>query len=74
MKRDVEERQLESNYDLDVAMHQLTPNKCNNSQIKKIYLNYRNILGIIILSDFHREGESEEGRRGPDLSPFEFNG
>lgn len=82
MKRDLEEGQLESYYDLDVAMNQLIINKCNNSQIKKIYSNYRNILGIIILSDYNQsnsvvesfEEESREGKRGPALSPFEFNG
>ena len=74
MNRDREEGQLESNYNLDVALYQLIVNKCNTSHIKKIYLHYPNILATIILPDFHREGESEEGRRGPDLSPFEFNG
>lgn len=82
MKRDLEEGQLKSNYDLHVAVQQLIINECNNSHFKKIYLNYRSILGIIIPSDYHQSNsviesfgeEFEEGRRGPDLSPFEFNG
>jgi hypothetical protein len=37
MKRDLEEGQLESNYDLHVAMQQLIINEYNNFHIKKIY-------------------------------------
>ncbi|MBW2057541.1 MAG: GntR family transcriptional regulator [Deltaproteobacteria bacterium] len=53
-KRDLEMGQLEASYALDVAIHQLIVNKCNNSQIKKMYSNYRSILGIIILSDYNK--------------------
>lgn len=53
-ERELESGKLEASYDLDVAMHQLIINKCNNSQIRKIYSNYRSILGIIILSDYNR--------------------
>lgn len=53
-ERELERGQLEASYALDVAIHQLIVNKCDNFQIKKLYSNYRSILGIIILSDYNR--------------------
>lgn len=46
--------QYEASYDLDVALHQLVIDRGHNSEIKKIYANYRSIIGIIIFSDYFK--------------------
>jgi DNA-binding GntR family transcriptional regulator len=43
---ELEKRELKASYNLDLALHHLIINKCNNSEIKKICSNFRNILGF----------------------------
>jgi hypothetical protein len=78
MKRDLEKGQLKSNYDLDVTMHQLIINTCDNSQIKKIYLITGTSLGsslrlitinrIALSSPLKRNLKNVEGALIPYLS------
>lgn len=56
-ERELKGGRLEASYDADVALHQLIINRCNNNQIKKIYSGFRNILGIIILSDYSQRAK-----------------
>jgi DNA-binding GntR family transcriptional regulator len=45
--------ELEKSYEFDVALHQLIIDRGQNNQIKKIYANYRSIVGVIIFSDYN---------------------
>ncbi len=53
-ERELKEGQLEACYQLDISLHQLIISRCNNSQIKKAYSYFQNILAIFIRSDYRQ--------------------